>query len=56
MPYFDATVELWHDDLALLGSYKLVPGMPAEVLIKTGSELSSLCHVAHTKHVRDLDD
>lgn len=37
MPYFDATVELWHDDLALLGSYKLVPGMPAEVLIKTGS-------------------
>ena len=37
MPYFDATVALWDEDVALLGAYKLVPGMPAEVLIKTGS-------------------
>ena len=35
--YFDATVELYKDDLTLLGEYQLVPGMPAEVLVKTGT-------------------
>ena len=36
-PYFDATVVLMEDDMKLLGSSQLVPGMPAQVLIKTGS-------------------
>lgn len=34
--YFEAKVGLLESDLALLGEEKLVPGMPADVLIKTG--------------------
>lgn len=36
-PYFEAKVELLEDDLVLLGEYQLVPGMPADVLVKTGN-------------------
>ena len=36
-PYFDATVVLVAEDLKLLGDSRLVPGMPADVLIKTGT-------------------
>lgn len=36
-PYFEAKVALLETDLALLGDEKLIPGMPADVLIKTGS-------------------
>ena len=35
-PYYEAKVDLFEQDLALLGEAKLVPGMPATVLIKTG--------------------
>jgi membrane fusion protein, epimerase transport system len=35
-PYFEAKVKLKEQDLKLLGEYRLVPGMPAQVLIKTG--------------------
>jgi epimerase transport system membrane fusion protein len=35
-PYFAAKVKLSDEDMKLLGSYRLVPGMPAEVLVKTG--------------------
>ncbi|MDA8731749.1 HlyD family type I secretion periplasmic adaptor subunit [Luminiphilus sp.] len=35
-PYYSAEVQLLQDDLYLLEGAKLVPGMPAEVLIKTG--------------------
>ncbi|WP_435213951.1 HlyD family type I secretion periplasmic adaptor subunit [Luminiphilus sp. nBUS_16] len=35
-PYFEAKVRLLEVDMQLLGEYRLVPGMPAEVLIKTG--------------------
>lgn len=35
--YFEAKVELFENDMALLGDYALVPGMPADVLVKTGS-------------------
>lgn len=35
--YFEAKVALQEDDLELLGEDKLVPGMPADVLIKTGN-------------------
>lgn len=35
-PYFAAKVKLNDEDMKLLGSYQLVPGMPAEVLVKTG--------------------
>lgn len=35
--YFEAKVELLEDDLVLLGDYQLVPGMPADVLVKTGN-------------------
>ncbi len=35
-PYYSAEVQLSEDDLYLLEGAKLVPGMPAEVLIKTG--------------------
>jgi epimerase transport system membrane fusion protein len=35
-PYFEAKVKLKEQDIKLLGEYRLVPGMPAEVLIKTG--------------------
>lgn len=35
-PYFEAKVKLHDKDIRLLGDYRLVPGMPAEVLIKTG--------------------
>lgn len=34
--YYQAKVDLYDTDLRLLGDYKLVPGMPAEVLVKTG--------------------
>lgn len=35
--YYEAKVELYESDMALLGDYELVPGMPADVLVKTGS-------------------
>ena len=35
-PYFSGEVALWEEDLTLLGELEIVPGMPAEVLIKTG--------------------
>jgi epimerase transport system membrane fusion protein len=37
LPYYLARVELDQGDLALLENNALVPGMPAEVLIKTGT-------------------
>ncbi|MDA0892726.1 MAG: HlyD family efflux transporter periplasmic adaptor subunit, partial [Proteobacteria bacterium] len=36
-PYYQAKVELSEADMGLLGEYVLVPGMPADVLVKTGS-------------------
>lgn len=36
LPYYAAEIQLAEDDLFLLGGVTLVPGMPAEVLIKTG--------------------
>lgn len=36
MPFYAAEVKISKEDMALLGGMKLVPGMPAEVLIKTG--------------------
>ena len=36
MPYYSAEIALLEDDLYLLDGMRLVPGMPAEVLIKTG--------------------
>ena len=35
--FYEAKVTLLEDDLKLLGEYKLVPGMPAVVLVKTGN-------------------
>ena len=35
-PYFEVKIKLNDDDIKLLGEYRLVPGMPAEVLVKTG--------------------
>jgi membrane fusion protein, epimerase transport system len=35
--YFEGKVRLLEEDMALLGEYRLVPGMPAEVLVKTGN-------------------
>ena len=35
--YFQAKIELNREDLQLLGQYQLMPGMPAEVLVKTGT-------------------
>ena len=35
--YFEAEVALFAEDLNLLGDDRLVPGMPADVLIKTGN-------------------
>ena len=35
--YFEAEVELLEEDVVLLGDYQLVPGMPADVLVKTGT-------------------
>ena len=35
-PYYAAEIRLNQSDLSLLGDVKLVPGMPAEVIIKTG--------------------
>ncbi len=37
IPFYAAEVSILKDDIKLLGGTKLVPGMPAEVLIKTGS-------------------
>ena len=34
--YYEGEVELVSADLALLGDVELIPGMPAEVVIKTG--------------------
>ena len=34
MPYYDAEVDIYEDDLAVLGDRKILPGMPADVLIK----------------------
>lgn len=36
-PFYEAKVELFEEDMALLGEEELVPGMPADVLVKTGS-------------------
>lgn len=36
MPYYSAEIQLLEEDLFLLDGMSLVPGMPAEVLIKTG--------------------
>jgi epimerase transport system membrane fusion protein len=36
LPYYSAEIQLVEEDLSLLGGMTLVPGMPAEVLIKTG--------------------
>lgn len=36
IPYYAAEIQLLDEDLYLLGDSVLVPGMPAEVLIKTG--------------------
>ena len=35
--YFEAKIELKREDMQLLGQYQLMPGMPAEVLVKTGT-------------------
>jgi len=35
-PYYAAKIELIQEDLKLLGGKELKPGMPVEVLIKTG--------------------
>ena len=35
--YFEAKVELLESDIPLLSGYRLVPGMPAEVFVKTGN-------------------
>lgn len=35
-PYFEAKIKLNEEDIKLLGEDRLVPGMPAEVLVKTG--------------------
>lgn len=35
--YYEGKVALLEEDLTLLGNYKLIPGMPADVLIKTGN-------------------
>ena len=34
--YYEGEIELARADLALLGDVQLIPGMPAEVVIKTG--------------------
>lgn len=34
MPYYDAEVDIYEEDLVLLGDRKILPGMPADVLIK----------------------
>jgi epimerase transport system membrane fusion protein len=36
MPYYLARVEITEEGSASLGSLKLIPGMPAEVLVNTG--------------------
>ena len=36
MAYYEAEINLFEEDLKLLGDVELVPGMPAEALIKTG--------------------
>ena len=36
MPYYAAEIRLVEEDMALLDGVTLMPGMPAEVLIKTG--------------------
>ncbi len=36
MPYYSAEIQLLEEDLFLLDGMSLVPGMPADVLIKTG--------------------
>ena len=36
LPYYSAEIRLLEEDLHLLRGMSLVPGMPAEVLIKTG--------------------
>ena len=36
-PYYEAKVQLLEEDMKLLGEYRLVPGMPAVVLVKTGN-------------------
>ena len=36
LPYYSVEIKLLEDDLGLLDDITLVPGMPAEVLVKTG--------------------
>ena len=36
LPYYEAEIQLVEQDLVFLEGMKLVPGMPAEILIKTG--------------------
>lgn len=36
MAYYEAEINLFEEDLKLLGDVELIPGMPAEALIKTG--------------------
>ena len=36
LPYYSAEIKLLEQDLSLLDGLTLIPGMPAEVLIKTG--------------------
>lgn len=44
-PYYSAEVKILQSDLSLIGDAELMPGMPAEVLIKTG-ERTMLSYVA----------
>lgn len=57
-PYFEAKVRLYQQDMALLGDYKLVPGMPAEVLVKTGNRtlLGYLTSPLHRMFEKSLID
>lgn len=34
MPYYDAEVDIYESDLAILGDRKILPGMPADILVK----------------------
>lgn len=56
--YFEAKVKLDEKDIALLGDYELVPGMPAEVLVKTGNRtlLGYLTSPLHRMFEKSLID
>jgi membrane fusion protein, epimerase transport system len=53
---FEAKVKLVEEDMKLLGEYQLVPGMPAEVLVKTGNRtlLGYLTSPLHRMFERSL--